>query len=234
MLPKDLPEYLPSFVARFGSDGRVGPTCLRRAGRRGFAARPAGTLGRGAQGAADRRVRVLRQAAFAPRRDHLRADQDRARPLVSRDLPGDLEQGRDLRDGTQAADGLRQLSDRLELAGQDQEGDGGAGPPAAGGAGRGGRDLRWWPETRPPGGAVRPGRPSWWAPSRAAAAGPEGAAWAGCGWRWCLTSRPRAWRVSSPPPWPSPPRWPRRLVRLRRCRRRRLPPRAGQSGHELG
>ena len=59
------------------------------------------------QAAADRRVRGLRQAALAAGRHHLRADQDRPGHVVPRDLPGDLEQGRDLGDGAEAADGLR-------------------------------------------------------------------------------------------------------------------------------
>ena len=80
-----------------------------------------------AQAAVDRGVRGLRQAAFAAGRHHLRADQDRPGALVPGDLPGDLEQGRDLGHGAAAADGLRQLPDRLELAAQDQQGDGPAG-----------------------------------------------------------------------------------------------------------
>ena len=55
----------------------------------------------------------MRQAAFAAGRDDLRADQDRAGALVSRDLSGHLEQGRHLGHGVAAPDGLRQLSDRL-------------------------------------------------------------------------------------------------------------------------
>src|SRR6188472_3552856 len=90
-----------------------------------FGLRPRARLG--AQGAPDRRMRGLRQTAFAARGHDLRADQDRAVAVVPGDLPGDLEQGWDLGDGAQAADGLRELPDRLELAAQDQKGDGAAG-----------------------------------------------------------------------------------------------------------
>ena len=64
-----------------------------------------------------------RQHSLLGRHD-LRADQDRAGALVSRHLAGDLEQRRDLRHGAAAPDGLRQLSDRLELAAQDPQGHG--------------------------------------------------------------------------------------------------------------
>ena len=47
--------------------------------------------------------------------------------VVPRHLPRDLEQGRHRRHGAAAADGLRQLPDRLELAAQDPQGDGPAG-----------------------------------------------------------------------------------------------------------
>jgi transposase-like protein len=87
-------------------------------------------------------VRGLRQATLAVGRDHVRADQDRALPLVPGDLSGDLQQGWDLGDGAEAPDGLRQLPDRLDLAAQDPKGHGQTGAAAAGRARRGGRDLR--------------------------------------------------------------------------------------------
>ena len=85
----------------------------------------------------------------------------------------------------QALDGLRQLPDRLELAAQDQAGDGAAGAGAAERAGRGRRDL---PSAAR--GLAAPGRGAGgktWSParSRAAAAKPAGAAWGGSGWPWC-------------------------------------------------
>src|SRR3954447_9094242 len=58
------------------------------------------------QEASDRRVRGLRQAALAPGRHDLRADQDRLGALVSRRLPRHLQQARHLRHGAAAADGL--------------------------------------------------------------------------------------------------------------------------------
>ncbi len=91
----------------------------------------------------------MRKAALDPGRHPVRADQDRARQVVPRDLPGDLEQGRDLGDGAPAPDGPRQLSDRLELAAQDPPRDGAPGAGAAWRAGRGRRDLCRWPQARP-------------------------------------------------------------------------------------
>jgi hypothetical protein len=61
------------------------------------------------QASADLRVRGVRQAALAPGRDDLRAEQDRPRALVPCDLPGDIQQGRDLGDGAAAAAGVPQL-----------------------------------------------------------------------------------------------------------------------------
>ncbi len=61
----------------------------------------------------------MRQAALDPRRHHLRADQDRPGALVSRDLSGHGEQGRDLGHGAAAADGLWQLRHGLGVAAQD-------------------------------------------------------------------------------------------------------------------
>ena len=60
----------------------------------------------------------MRQAALDPRRHHLRADQDRPGALVSRDLSGHGEQGRDLGHGAAAADGLWQLRHGLGVAAQ--------------------------------------------------------------------------------------------------------------------
>ena len=147
-----------------------------------------------------RGVHGLRQAALDSRRHHLRADQDRAGPVVPGDLSGDLEQGRDLGDGA----GLRQLPDRLELAAQDPKGDGAAGSGAAERAGRGRRDLCRRPQAGQAG--ARRGRQDEGrrARSRAAAARIEGAGrrWGGCAWPWSTTSRPRASRASSPAPSP--------------------------------
>src|SRR4051795_12314930 len=52
------------------------------------------------------RVRGLPQAALAPGRHHLRADQDRLGQVVPGDPPGDVQQGRDRRRRAQAAAGL--------------------------------------------------------------------------------------------------------------------------------
>src|SRR3954447_710561 len=100
------------------------------------------------------RVRGLPQAALAPGRHHLRADQDRPQPLVSGDLPGDVQQGRDRRHRAAAAAGPRQLRARLVLAAQDPQGHGPARAQAPGRARRGRRDLRRWPAAR----QARPGR----------------------------------------------------------------------------
>ena len=69
--------------------------------------------------------------------------------MVFGDLPGHLEQRRDLGHGAAAPDGFRQLPDGLDLAAQDQEGDGETGSDAAERAGRGRRDLRRRPQARP-------------------------------------------------------------------------------------
>ena len=55
------------------------------------------------------------------------------------------------------------------------------------------------PQAGPAGPRRRPARPGSPARSRAVAAKPAGAAWAGCVWPWCPTSRPRASKASSPP-----------------------------------
>ncbi len=129
------------------------------------------------QEAADRGVQGVRQAALDPRRHALRADQDRPRALVSRDLPGDREQGRDLGHGAAAADGLRQLWHRLGVAAQDPPRHGRAGPQAAQRAGRGRRDPG-----RGPAGPAAARRARRWSParSRAGAARRTGAGSAGC------------------------------------------------------
>ena len=142
MVPDELPRDLPSFLARFGTDAQCRAYLFARRWPQGFCCaglRPWDGLPPSA--AADRRVRGLRQAAFAAGRHHLRADQDRPGALVPGDLAGDLEQGRDLGHGAAAADGLRQLPDRLVLAAQDPQGHGRAGPRTARGAGRGRRDA---------------------------------------------------------------------------------------------
>jgi hypothetical protein len=118
----------------------AGPIWCGRCGPRGFAARLRASRGLEPQEAADRGVPILRQAALDPGRDDVRADQDRARQMVSRDLPGHLEQGRHLGDGVAAADGLRQLRHSLGLAAQDPPRHDPAGSRAPAAAGRGRRD----------------------------------------------------------------------------------------------
>ena len=116
--------------------------------------------GPGAQGAADRGVRGLWQAALAARGHDLRADQDRLGQAVSRHLLGDLEQGRDLGHGTQAAMGFGSYRDRPGPGcTRSAEGES-VGPRAGPGSG---------PAARP----RSPGR------SRAVAAKPAAIAWAG-------------------------------------------------------
>ena len=204
-----LPGDLPAFLARFGTDAQVPGLSVPGALARGLSLRRLRPRARlSPQGAADRRMRGLRQAALAARRHDLRADQDRAVALVPGDLPGDLEQGRDLGHGAQAPDGLRQLPDRLELAAQDQAGDGAAGAGAAERAGRGRRDLRRRPQAGPPGPRRRAARSRSPARSRAAAARPAGGAWGGSGWPWCRMPRPGASRASSARTSPGPRPWP--------------------------
>src|SRR5690349_8676319 len=87
------------------------------------------------------RVRGLPQAALAPGRHHLRADQDRPQPLVPGHLPGDVQQGRDRRHRAAAAAGPGQLRDRLVLAAQEPQGHGPPGSSALGRARRGRRDV---------------------------------------------------------------------------------------------
>ena len=79
MLPTDLPGDLPSFLERFGTDAQCREYLFRARWPDGFSVRGLRPrAGLGPQGAPDLRVRRLRQAALAPRRHHLRADQDRA------------------------------------------------------------------------------------------------------------------------------------------------------------
>ena len=209
MVPDELPRDLPSFLARFGTDAQCRAYLFARRWPQGFCCQG---CGHGAayqpSAAADRGVRGLRQAAFAAGRDDLRADQDRAGALVPGDLAGDLEQGRHLGDGAAAADGLRQLPDRLVLAAQDPQGDGPAGPRAARRSGS--RPTRRWSAvpSRASAAAVLPARR--WSParSRPAVARAVAVGSAGCGCRRWRTPRPRAWQVSSPATWPRPPRSP--------------------------
>ena len=156
---------------------------------------------------------------------HLRADQDRPGALVPRHLPGDLEQGRHRRHRAAAADGLRQLPDRLELAAQDPQGDG----PA--------RTASRWPTgsrpTRPIVGGAKPGKRG---PRRRRQdagrrcgrgrprQGPRAAGSAGCGSPPCPTPRPRASKASSPPTSPSrPPSPPTAGPAMPACRPRATP-----------
>src|SRR3954462_9956406 len=100
------------------------------------------------------RVRGLPQAARAPGRHHLRADQDGLGQVVPGDPPGDLQQGRDRRHRARAAAGLGQLPDRLDLAAQAPQGHG---PPRARAPGRARRGRRG-PSRRAEAGQARPGR----------------------------------------------------------------------------
>ena len=207
MIPDELPRDLPSFLAEFGTDAQCRAYLFARRWPQGFCCQAAAMGGLPASAAADRGVRGLRQAAFAAGRDDLRADQDRPGALVSGDLAGDLEQRRHLGGGAAAADGLRQLPDRLVLAAQDPQGDGPAGrrPLAArveadetlvGGA-KPGKRGRGAAGKTVVAGAVEAGR------ARAVAVGS-----AGCGCRRWPTPRPRVWKVSSPAMWHRPPQSP--------------------------
>ena len=144
----DLPRDLPSFLKRFGTDAKCRAYLVRARWPAGFRCAGCGHGQAYSHKTPDRGVHGLRQAALDPGRHPVRADQDRARQVVPRDLPGDLEQGRDLGDGAPAPDGLRQLSDRLELAAQDPPRDGAPGAGAAWRAGRGGRRGQDWVEVR--------------------------------------------------------------------------------------
>jgi hypothetical protein len=100
MLPQDLPGDLPSFLERFGTDEQCRDFLFRARWPDGFRC-----AGCGDDRAWAHKARLIdectacRQATFAARRHELRADQDRVGQVVSRDLPGDREQGRDLRHG---------------------------------------------------------------------------------------------------------------------------------------
>ena len=186
MVPDELPRDLPSFLARFGTDAQCRAYLFAQRWPQGFCC-PGCGHGRGLppSAAADRRVRRLRQAAFAAGRDDVRADQDRPGALVSGDLAGDLEQGRHLGHGAAAADGLRQLPDRLVLAAQDPQGHGPA--RSAGRWPHGSRPTRRWSAVPGRAGpaAVPPARP--WSPvrSRRHPARAAGVGSAGCGCRPC-------------------------------------------------
>src|SRR3954463_8506172 len=129
------------------------------------------------------RVRGLPQAALAPGRHHLRADQDGLGQVVPGDPPGDVQQGRDRRHRARAAAGPGQLPDRLDLAAQAPQGHGPPGSSAPGRARRGRRDPRRRPAAR----QARPGR-------RRQDPGRRGG-----------RGRPRRGPRPPPPPAPAPP-----------------------------
>ena len=223
MVPDELPRDLPSFLAGSGPTPSAGPICSRQRWPQGFCCQGCG------HGAAYQHRRRLIEECAACGKQHsllaghdLRADQDRPGALVSGDLAGDLEQGRHLGGGAAAADGLRQLPDRLVLAAQDPQGDGPAGPPAARRSGS--RPTR-------PASAGRPGRPGRGAAGKTVVAGAveagrgkgRSAGSAGCGSQaWPTPARSRLLAATWPsrPPWRTDG-WPATAV----CRPR-LPPRA--------
>ena len=194
MLAGDLPNDLPSFLERFGTDAQChalsGPAAL--AGRvslpgvwlrPGLAARPAQLIYQCA---------ACGQTALAAQGHDLRADQDRAFAVVPGDLSGHLEQGRDLGDGAASArwasaaincwncsirSARRWCDPNRPPLSERVEADGTHSSAARGRANR----------------AVVPAaRPRSQARSRAVAAKPAAVAWGGSGWPWCPTSRPRS------------------------------------------
>ena len=135
MLLDDLPRDLPSFLERFGTDEQCRDYLFRARWPEGFRCAACGH---------DRchalQARLALECAACGKQHSLWPAPSSSRPrpawpLVPRDLPRDLEQGRHLGHGAPAADGLRQLSDGLELAAQDPQGDGPARPAAAGATG---------------------------------------------------------------------------------------------------
>ena len=212
-LPTDLPSFLGPLRQRRAVSRLSGPGALAR-GLPLRRLRPRARLQ--PQAAVDRGMRGLRQAAFAARGHDLRADQDRLVALVPGDLPGDLEQGRDLGHGAQAPDGLWQsTSTAWSWLHKIRKAMVAAGADAAGAAGRGRRD--------PMSAAPRPGKPGRGAAGKTKVAG---AVESGrgqtrgrrlgrlrlAGGARCLGQQPR--RASWPRPWPG---------------RRRSRPTAGQA-----
>ena len=142
MLPDDLPEDMPSFLARFGTDEQCREYLFKARWPDGFRCAACGH-----DDAYALRTKIVyecvacRKQHSLARRHHLRADQDRPGQVVPGHLPGDLQQGRDRRHRAAAAAGLGQLPDRLDLAAQAPQGHGPPGSRALGRARRGRRDL---------------------------------------------------------------------------------------------
>ena len=142
MISDDLPKDLPSFIGRFGTDAQCRDYLFQARWPAGFRC-----AGCGHDDAYALKTKLVYECVACRKQHsllaghHLRADQDRARQVVSRHLLGDLEQRRDRRHRAAAADGVWQLPDGVELAAQDPPGDGPARPQAAGRPRRGRRDL---------------------------------------------------------------------------------------------
>jgi hypothetical protein len=134
MLSDDLPQDLPTFIARFGSDEACRDYLFQQRWPDGFRCRACGhddawMLGRRniyECTACGQQHSLLKGTIFEQTKLVLRPAKrdrgDRPRQMVSRHLPGDLEQGRHRRHRAAAADGLRQLRHGLGLAAQDPQG----------------------------------------------------------------------------------------------------------------
>ena len=212
----------------------AGTICSGRAGRRGFAARAAATTGHGAAGApvdecaaCGKQHSLLAGTIFEQTKTGL-ARWFLAIFLVTSSKGGisAMELQRQMGFGSYQTAWTWLHKIRKAMVRPDRA------PLAR--AGRGRRDLSRRRQARPRRAAAPPARPRSPARSRAAAARPEGAAWAGSAGRRarCLGQEPR--RLPRPERRPAGGRGHRRLVRLRRPRRRRLRPRAGQPQPLLG
>jgi hypothetical protein len=137
----DLPNDLPSFLTRFGSDAQCRDYVFRARWPAGFRC-----AGCGHGRAYSHKLRLIEECAACGKQHSLLAgtifEQTKtglARWFLAIYLVTSSKGGISAMELQRH--GLRQLSDRLELAAQDPQGDGAAGAGAAGGTDRGRRDL---------------------------------------------------------------------------------------------
>ena len=210
MVPDELPRDLPSFLAGSGPTRSAGPICSPSAGRRAFAA-PAAAMAR----PTSHRRRLIDECVACGKQHSLLAgtifEQTKtglARWFLAIYLVTSSKGGISAME-LQRQMGFGSYQTAWALAAQDPQGDG-RGRSRAAARPRGWRPTRPWSAAPGPASpaVVRPARR--WSParSRPAAARAAAAGSAGCGCRRCPTPRPRAWKASSPPTSPRPPRSP--------------------------
>ena len=155
MLPDDLPEDMPSFLAQFGTDEQCREYLFKARWPGGFRC---AVCGHGDAYAL--KTKIVYECVACRKQHSLLAgtifEQTKtglAKWFLAIYLVTSSKGGIAATE-LQAAAGLRQLRDRLDLAAQAPQGHGPPGSSAPGRARRGRRDLRRWPEAR----QARPGR----------------------------------------------------------------------------